>query len=109
MYSVFRCYHMSQIPDSLPCRTATDDVCHAKTDRKVFVVVIPKEGLAGPSSMGMTTSTEYYSAFLDYILLSVPYLKKDWQAVPKEGLVGPPPANPSLGMTMIKTLRSVFS
>ncbi len=54
--------------------------------------------------------------------------KKDWRAgydtdfkilynmkcsvvcvIPKEGLAGPQPANPSLSMTTTKTLRSVFS
>ncbi len=29
--------------------------------------------------------------------------------IPKEGLAGPQPANPRLGMTTTKTLRSVFS
>ncbi len=41
------------------------DVCHKKTDLKVFVVVIPKEGLAGwgPAnpSLGMTPTIKYYS------------------------------------------------
>ncbi len=37
------------------------DVCHEKTDLKVFVVVIPKEGLAQPAnpSLLMTPTTEY--------------------------------------------------
>ena len=41
------------------------DVRHEKTDLKVFVVVIPKEGLAGwgPAnpSLGMTPTIKYYS------------------------------------------------
>ncbi len=46
---------------------------HEKTDLKIFVVVIPKEGLAGwgPTnpSLGMTPTIKYYStAFIDYIL-----------------------------------------
>ena len=46
---------------------------HEKTDFKVFLVVIPKEGLAGwvPAnpSLGMTLTIKYYStAFIDYIL-----------------------------------------
>ncbi len=57
---------------------------HEKTDLKVFVVVIPKEGLAGwgPTnpSLGMTPTMKYYStAFIDYILQSVSYPKKDWR------------------------------
>ncbi len=39
------------------------DACHEKTDFKVFVIVMPKEGLAGwgPAnpSLGMTPTTEY--------------------------------------------------
>ncbi len=43
------------------------------TRKKVFVVVIPKEGLAGwgPAnpSLGMTPTIKYYSTnFIDYIL-----------------------------------------
>ena len=46
---------------------------HEKTDLKVFVVVTPKEGLAGwgPAhpSLDMTRTMKYYStALLDYIL-----------------------------------------
>ncbi len=41
------------------------EVCHEKTDLKVFVVVIPKEGLAGwgPAnpSLGMKLTIKYYS------------------------------------------------
>ncbi len=51
----------------------TCDARHEKTDLKVFVVVIPKEGLAGcgptNTSVGMTPTTKYYStAFIDYTL-----------------------------------------
>ncbi len=48
---------------------------------KVFIVVIPK----------------------DYRLYSVVGV------IPKEGLAGPQPTDPSLGMTTTKNLRSVFS
>ena len=44
--------------DALLC-----DACHEKSDLKVFVVVIPKEGLAGGGStnpsVGMTPTSEY--------------------------------------------------
>ncbi len=46
--------------------------CHEKTDLKVFVLVIPKEGLVG----------------WGFVLV-----------IPKEGLAGWGPGNPSLGMT----------
>ncbi len=40
------------------------DVRHEKTDLKVFIVVIPKEGLAGwgsaHPSLGMTMTIQYY-------------------------------------------------
>ena len=43
----------------------TCDARHEKTNLKIFVVVIPKEGLAGwgPAnpSLGMTLTTKYYS------------------------------------------------
>ena len=49
------------------------DMHHEKTDLKVFVDVIPKEGLAGwgPTnpSLGVTTTLKCYSTtFIDYIL-----------------------------------------
>ena len=49
------------------------DVRHKKTDFRVFVVVIPNEGLAGwgpvNPSLGMTPTIKYYStAFIGYIL-----------------------------------------
>ncbi len=46
------------------------DVRHEKTDRRVFVVVIPKEGW-GPASpsLGMMPTIKYFStAIIDYIL-----------------------------------------
>ncbi len=73
------------------------DARHEKTDLKVVVVVIPKEGLAGwgPAnpSLGMTPTLKYYStAFIDYpyplilsclficdINLSLPLLLRDRQ------------------------------
>ena len=71
---------------------------------KVFVIVIPKEGLAGwgpaSPSLGMTRTIKYYCLFRLYSVVGV---------IPKEGLVGPQPANPSFGMTTTKMLRSVFS
>ncbi len=50
-----------------------NDTRHEKTDLKVLVVVIPKEGLVGwgPAnpSLSMTPTIKYYStAFIDYIL-----------------------------------------
>ncbi len=52
---------------------AQNDMRHEKTDLKIFVVVIPKEGLAGwgPAnpSLGITPTIKYYStAFIHYIL-----------------------------------------
>ncbi len=81
------------------------DAHHEKTDLKVFVVVIPKEGLVvwGPAnpSLGLKSTIKYYcTAFIDYILCHT-----------KEELAGPQATNPSLGMKMTttKTLRPVFS
>ncbi len=56
-----------------PAMQSKYDTHHEKTDLKVFVVVIPKEGLAGwgPAnpSLGMTPTIKYYSpAFIEYIL-----------------------------------------
>ncbi len=67
------------------------ELCHEKTDLKVFVIVIPKEGLAGYKVL-------LYCLHRLYPVVGV---------ILKEGLVGPQPANPSLGMTTTKTLRSV--
>ena len=61
---------------------------------KIFVVVIPKEGLAGSGpakpSFGMTLTTG------EYFIVGV---------IPKEGLAGPEPAKPSFGMTTTKISR----
>ncbi len=56
--------------------------CHAKTGLKIFVVVMPKEGLAGicPTKpcFGMTLTVELYSfVFTDYILLLPPALAEE--------------------------------
>ncbi len=61
------------------------DMRHEKTDLKVFVVVIPKEGLAGRGSanpsLGMTLTIKYYSpSGAHYSVVIV---------IPKEGLAGP--------------------
>ena len=58
-----------------------------------------KTGLKVNPSLGMTPTIKYYpTAFVDYILQSVSYLKKDRR--------GPTlPILPSLGMTTTKTLR----
>ena len=67
---------------------------HENQPLKIFVVVIPKEGLAlsGPAkpSFGMTQTIKYSP------VVSV---------IPEEGLAGPEPAKPSFGMTMTKILR----
>ena len=46
---------------------------HEKPDRKVFVIVVPKEGLAGwgPAnrSLGMTPTIKYYSTAFIYIYI----------------------------------------
>ena len=81
-----------------------NDVHHEKTDLKVFVVVIPKEGLAGwdPAnpSLGMTPTINYCStAFIDYILQSVSYPTK----------IGRAPARPSFfGYGNDKELKVCF-
>ncbi len=72
------------------------DTRHKKTDLKVFVVVIPKEGL-GPANPSLNIISEgsrviFYS-----------------RCHTQRRIGGAPPANPSLGMAMTKTLRSVFS
>ncbi len=52
----------------------TNEVCHEKTDLKVFVVVIPKEGWARMAAHDI----------IDYILeKSVSYQKKDGRAWPR--------------------------
>ena len=61
----------------------TYDVCHKKTDLKVFVGVIPEEGLAGRGPaipfLVMTMTIKYYStAFIDDILKSMSYPMKNW-------------------------------
>ena len=61
---------------------------------KIFVVVIPKQGLAGralPILLGMTpTIILHSSAFKDYtcILLSVSYPKKDWWGPARHSFFG---------------------
>ncbi len=60
-----------------PAKYCLNDVRHKKTDLKVFVVVIPKEGWARVAAD--TDFSELDSAdFIDYILeKSVSYQKKD--------------------------------
>ena len=103
-HSVFQRWPMNSWRNCLTIHRLTYPKCvhsfdmhHEKTDRKVFVVVIPIEGLVGwgPAnpSFGMAPTIKYYSnAFIDYSVFVV---------IPKEGLVGP--------LTVTKTLRSVFS
>ena len=72
-------------------------VSHENQPLKIFVVVIPKEGLVGSGpakpSFGMTLTTR------EYFIVGV---------TPKEGLAGPEPAKPSFGITITKTLRGWF-
>ena len=81
------------------------DVRHEKKDFKVFVVLIPKEGLVGGALP---------------ILILVWHRLKICNALPsqiitcsrchtKRRIGEAPPTNPSFGMTMTKKLRSVFS
>ena len=76
--------------------------CHEKKCLKIFVVVIPKEGLVGkgPANppFGMTPTTDRICEGNNFIV----------GVMPIEGLAGPQPANPPLGMTMTKILRHVF-
>ncbi len=93
-------YFISRIPrvqlGQVPC---WNDAHHKKTDIKVFVVVIPKEGwarVAPPSFFWYDTDfSEFDSAdLINYILeKSVSYHKKDGRG----------------RMTTTKTFRSVFS
>ncbi len=57
------CVPISAITPAMYGLIGTRGTRHGKTDLKVFVVVIPKEGLAGWSptnpSLGMTPTTEY--------------------------------------------------
>ena len=82
----------------------TKGSCWIQLGLRVFVIVIPKEGwprVAAPIIfLGMTPTIKYYCLHTLYSVVGV---------IPKEGLAGPQPANPSLGMTTTKTLRSVFS
>ncbi len=73
--------------------------CHEKTDLRVFVVVMPKEGWPRPSFFWYDTDfSEFDSAvIIGYILeKSVSCQKKDGRS------------HPSFGMTTTKTLSSVF-
>ena len=78
-------------------------VRHGKTDYKVFVVVIPKEGLAGgalPILPLVWHRLQIYNLQPSQIIF---YSQCTVGVVPKEGLAG------SLGMTMTKILRRIFS
>ncbi len=66
---------------------------HAKMDIKIFVVLIPKEGLAC-----MTLVIVYNQCRQQNTILLV-------AVIPKEGLV---PAYPSFGMTTTKILRPIL-
>ncbi len=86
---------MNHFPLLSPC---SHELRHGKMCLKIFVVVIPKEGLAGiggqgPAnpSLGMTPTIKFYSAtFTDYVLQSDCHTKRRIA-----------PANPSLGKTLI--------
>ena len=84
----------------------TGDARHEKTDltAAVFVVVIPKEGLAAPAnnSLGITPTTDCIYEGSRVILICIVGV------IPKEGLAGPQPANPSLGIGNDKHLKVCF-
>ncbi len=67
----------------------------SKTGLKFFVVVIPKEGMAGSSpakfSFGVTPCIELYSVVFTVLIL--------WLVIPKESLDRLVPANLFSGMT----------
>ena len=65
---------------------------HKKTELKVFVVVLPKEGVAKKDTFG-------YDTIYKILLYCLYGLYSVVDVIPKEGLA----------MTMTKTLRSVFS
>ncbi len=75
---------------------------HRKTDLKIFVVVIPREGLVG----GPRQSFFWYDTDYKIYFVKIADYKSKVSVIPKEGLAGP--ANPSFGRTTTKILRSVF-
>ena len=92
-------FHVSEYHTVFTC-----DVRHKKIDLKVFVVVIPKEGLPGEAPQSFFGYDTDYKILL-YCLQRLYFVVG---VICKEGLVGPQPTNPSLSMTMTKTLQSVF-
>ncbi len=84
--------------ETAPCKKS--EVCHEKTDLKVFVVVVPKEGWARPR----TTPT-----FREYNLWCQQSQVLKSRCHTKRRMGKATRAHPSFGMTMTKTLRCVFS
>ncbi len=76
------------------------DARHEKTDLKVFVVVITKRRMGVPS-YDMTPTFQNLTLLTSYVIFS----KSRCHAKRRMAMC----AHPSFGMTMTKTLRSVFS
>ncbi len=108
---VQECGKLKERPLSVYCNPSAfckqfkiSEPCHAKTGLTIFVVVIPKEGLAGisPATPPFGVTPEYRIALfcLDglYSVVSV---------ILKEGLAWLVPAKPSFGMTTTNILRPV--
>ena len=68
------------------------ELCHGNTCLKIFVVVVPKEGLAGPYP---EVQCQYTGSFEP--CHGNTCLKTFVVVIPKEGLA--PPTNPFFGMT----------
>ena len=82
----------------------TSEMCHGKTELKVFVVVIPKEGLTGraPSIFLLLWHQ------LQNIIYEGSNVKFYSRRHTQRRIGGALPAHPSLGMTTTKILRHVF-
>ena len=97
------------------------ELCHTQAGLKIFLIVIPREGLDGTSpvkpSFGLTPTTltiELYSSqLMFYIQYHDDYRIVLWLyviifVVLQKCLVGLVPVRPSFCMTMTKILRAVF-
>ena len=82
------------------------DARHEKTDLKVFVIDIPKEGWARMAAPSLLLVWQRLFRIWVFWLHRSYSLKVS--VVPKEGWARPC-AHPSFGLTTTKTLRSVFS
>ncbi len=93
------------------CSPAFKDTCcgHEKTDLKILVVVIPKEGWARVAAPSLLLV--WHRLFRIWLCWHHRLYSRKVSVMPNEGWARPcaPIAHPSFGMTTTKTLRSVFS